>query len=138
MPVPDEVDRSKCDERAFVNIEPQAAATRKGVADIHLCVAVLTIEQREEERRVIGARGRDSEFRERGNLLLELGAQFLAAERACAIDLHVRRLRDLVLFLCHLAFGAIFLFRSRNLDGGLGQSGSQEGGVAEGDQESAL
>ena len=104
------------DARAFVDIEPQAIAGDR-VAHLDLHVAVLAIEQLEEKRGVVRARGGQAELVDRGDLLLELRAQLFFLERGRAVDLHIAgSLRDLLLLLLDLALGLVLLLQLRRVD----------------------
>ncbi len=136
MVVSDEAYGSQSDEGSFVDIQPQPPATRQRIAHPRFRVTVLSIEQLQEESRIVPPRRREPEFLDRRDLFLQLRPQFLVTKRVRPVDLHIGGLCDLVLLLRHRARGLLLLFRTRHLHGGLALSDCRSQAAAEENEKS--
>jgi hypothetical protein len=134
--VADEVDHPERDQRAFVNIEPQAVARLNGVAHADLGVAVLAIKELEEKGGVIAARRGEAVVIDRGDLLLQLGAQLFFGKGALPVELdHAGALRLFLLLLLDGFLGLVLFLRFGDFHGGLCKGRRGDEGDGNGDSQ---
>ena len=95
-------------QRAFRDREAESVRREQRVTHANLGVAVFPVKKLEKKSGVVRPRGRQAILFDKGDLLLELGAQLLLAKGGVAANLKVGLLRDPFL-LFRLALSLLLL-----------------------------
>ena len=136
MLVAHKVHHPQGDQRAFVDIEPQAIAGFDGVAHADLGVAVLAIKELEEKSGIIAARRSEAVIIDRRDLLLQLGAQLFLVKSGLPVERDdAGALRLLFLLFLDGFLDLVLLLRLWDFDGGLREGGRGDEGDGDSDSQ---